>query len=151
VAKLSQRLNTLSATMYAMVRSDSGSLAKARSQDQLLLQPPTPKQSPAQVKSIPVREKQATLSAFDAEDDDRQTEEEFLTPGEERSTLGGYGFGVFGEPLRNDEQIEEEEEEEDMTENETEAEDDSKRKKTARTLSLSQLTLGKKGGRAVQI
>jgi hypothetical protein len=161
VAKLSQRLNTLSATMYAMVRSDSG-LAKARSQEQLL-QPPTPGQSPAQGKSIPVPvpvpQKQATLSAFHAqqegeeEDDDRATEEEFLTPGEERSTLGGYGFGVFGEPARVvEEEMEEEEEEADLTENEREeTEDESKRKKAMRTLSLSQLTLGRKGGQAVQI
>ncbi|OIW35057.1 hypothetical protein CONLIGDRAFT_675999 [Coniochaeta ligniaria NRRL 30616] len=159
VAKLSQRLNTLSQTMYAMVRSpdNSSGLAKARSTEHLLPQPPTPKQSPAQVKSVPSGppQKPATLSAFDAEDDDdkpaddedeRQTEEEFLTPGEERSTLGGgYGFGAFGEPLRDDDETEADEDERHETE------DDSKRRKAARTLSLSQLTLGKKGGRAVQI
>jgi hypothetical protein len=162
VAKLSQRLNTLSATMYALVRSDGG-LAKARSQDQLR-QPPTPKQqSPAQAKSVPVLapapplHKQATLSAFDAAEDDaedRQTEEEFLTPGEERSTLGGYGFGSFGEPVRTEEERmeEEDDDDDDVTENEREEDDDEgKRRKAARTLSLSQLTLGKKGGRAVQI
>lgn len=143
VAKLSQRLNTLSATMYAMVRSDGG-LAKARSQEQLMLQPPK------QVDSVPVSRKQATLSAFDHDDEDRLTEaEEFVTPGEERSTLGGYGVGVFGEPLMGDEHLVEDEA--DTTEDETGAEDDSKRKKAARTLSLSQLTLGKRGGQAVQI
>jgi len=167
VAKLSQRLNTLSATMYAMVRGESGGgLAKARSQDQLRVQPPTdpsnnklPAAAAQQARSVhpvmPPPHKQATLSAFDAEDnEDRQTEEEeFLTPGEERSTLGGYGFGVFGEPTRGGDE-EETEEEGDVTEAEEEEEeeyDDGKRKKAARTLSLSQLTLGKKGGRAVRI
>ncbi|KAB5580677.1 hypothetical protein GE09DRAFT_1213119 [Coniochaeta sp. 2T2.1] len=164
VAKLSHRLNTLSATMYAMVRSDSG-LAKARSQDQLL-QPPTPtprSKSSAEhlhpAKSIPSAP--TVVSRFQPEeeeaDDDRQTEDEFLTPGEERSTLGGgggYGFGAFGEPFRVDDEHEEEEEEvetENEREEEPEEEDEGKRKKAARTLSLSQLTLGKRGGQAVQI
>lgn len=169
VAKLSARLNTLSATMYAMVRGEGGGIAKARSQEQLLLSPlPQPQPTPATAPHVPPV-KQATLSAFDADDenahdnkpgedddhdddDDRRTEE-FLTPGEERSTLGGYGFGAFGEPLRvnEDDETEADDDDDDGDDgrNEAEDKDDAGRKKAARTLSLSQLTLGKKGGRAV--
>jgi hypothetical protein len=139
-----------------MVRSDGG-LAKARSQEQLL-QPPTPT-APAteQVNAVSIPKKPAlgTLSVFDTEEDDkriedddeRQTEEDFLTPGEERSTLGIYNYGAFGEELR-DEDLEDEQQGNDRHV----GDDDSKRKKAARTLSLSQLTLGKKGSQAqVQI
>ncbi|KAI1504399.1 hypothetical protein F5X99DRAFT_39419 [Biscogniauxia marginata] len=72
----------------------------------------------------------SNVSAFEHDDDDDEEletpgtnseSEAYRTPREERS---GHGFGAFGEELR----VEEE---------------DGSRKKAARTLSLSQLTLGK--------
>ncbi|KAI1767541.1 hypothetical protein GGR53DRAFT_518329 [Hypoxylon sp. FL1150] len=68
----------------------------------------------------------STVSAFEHDDDDEPLtaggdtdSEAFITPREEES---GHGFGAFGEELR-------------------EEEEDGSRKKAARTLSLSQLTL----------
>ncbi|KAI5920081.1 hypothetical protein F4810DRAFT_723932 [Camillea tinctor] len=70
----------------------------------------------------------ANVSAFDHDDDEEletpgtnSESEAFRTPREERPT---HGFGAFGEELRDEEE-------------------DGSRKKAARTLSLSQLTLGK--------
>jgi hypothetical protein len=76
-------------------------------------------------------------------DEERQTEDEFLTP-EGRSTLGynpntrlEYSRFVEDDPSEYDE---DEVSEVDDTRN---AEDEAKRKKALRTLSLGQLTLGK--------
>ncbi|KAI1640460.1 hypothetical protein F4809DRAFT_440945 [Biscogniauxia mediterranea] len=70
----------------------------------------------------------SNVSAFDHDDDDEletpgtnSESEAFRTPREERPS---HGFGAFGEELRDEEE-------------------DGSRKKAARTLSLSQLTLGK--------
>ncbi|KAI0483208.1 hypothetical protein GGR56DRAFT_231368 [Xylariaceae sp. FL0804] len=91
-------------------------------------------------------------SAFDDDDDDDDEEEEeeeeeepltasteddrseaFRTPREE--LRGGHGFGAFGEELRVDD--------DDNDDGDDDDRDGSRRKKAARTLSLSQLTLGK--------
>jgi hypothetical protein len=66
------------------------------------------------------------------EEEGEVTEDDFQTPREEKTP--GMVFGAFGEELRV--------EEEDEGDNDGD-EDDPKRKKAARTLSLSQLTLGK--------
>jgi hypothetical protein len=68
------------------------------------------------------------------EEEGEVTEDDFQTPREESTP--GVGYGAFGEELKPDE--EEGEEGDDGGD-----EDDPKRKKAARTLSLSQLTLGK--------
>lgn len=101
VAKLSQRLNTLSTTMYAMVRSKS----------QEHLRPPTPS-SDKRINgpSPPIdRHHMGHAVTCDEYDDERQTEDEFLTP-DGRSTLGynpnarlGYGRFVDDEPEEYDE------------------------------------------------
>jgi hypothetical protein len=139
VKKLSERVNTLSSTMFAMVRRPS----EARSQERLagrsspLLQP---------AKSVPVPTSAVALkppSRFETDDEDDAVlpdtlptklptrdeelvvEEVFMTPQEEQPQ---HVFGAFGEELRPDD-------DDDVTEH--------KRKKAARTLSLSQLTVAK--------
>lgn len=168
VKKLSERVNTLSTTMFAMVRGPS----ESRSQERLaatasasgaaqspsgtagktLLVPPVPSLS------------QEQLSVFETDDDDDDDDEEeeegkeskkvrgssptkteveeeddFQTPREERTPMTSYA--AFGEELG-------------VAvagpggENEggvgyEDEDDDPKRKKAARTLSLGQLTLGK--------
>jgi len=149
VSKLSERLNTLSSTMFAMIRGPS----EPRSQERLnpsggghspLLQPP---------KAIPVLSSThvlKSLSSFEAkiehaspspetrviatteDTEGGADEDDFQTPREEQTPL----FGAFGEELRADD-------DEDGRGGDT---GDQKRKKAARTLSLSQLTL-KKGQR----
>jgi hypothetical protein len=135
VAKLSQRLNTLSATMYAMVRSKS----------QEHLRPPTPSSDRRTKGPSPPydRDESDLTMTGDDYDEERQTEEEFLTP-EGRSTLGyspgtrlGYSRFVDDEPKEYDEDFGSEVEDMGNTE------DEAKRKKALRTLSLGQLTLGK--------
>jgi len=143
VKKLSDRLNSLSTTMYALVRDP------ARSRSQEHLQPiPSPASQPRTVvpglPQNPAQKSLKTRSAFDDDSDvekaqqlrsggagdpgeDEEEEEEdghedFETPREEDHPR----YGAFGEELRDDDD-----------------EDDPKRKKAARTLSLSQLTLGK--------
>jgi len=157
VKKLSERLNTLSTTMFAMVRGPSESRSHER------LAPPssvggssplplTPKRSLLAPPLIP-REQ---LSVFESDDDDEggeevgsqpvkkqaradleegeTTEDDFQTPREVRTPMVGYG--AFGEELRP-------EDDGGDGDGDDPGEDDPKRKKAARTLSLSQLTLGK--------
>ncbi|KAK5658820.1 hypothetical protein OQA88_1632 [Cercophora sp. LCS_1] len=146
VKKLSERVNTLSTTMFAMVRAPP----EARSHERLtpgggnspLLQAPKTLAVPLPNKTL------KSLSSFEAEGekevsrrkrektdiDDESITEDFQTPREERPPLS---YGAFGEELRPDD---------DDDDVET---DDPKRKKAARTLSLSQLTLGK--GQRTQI
>ncbi|KAK4447709.1 hypothetical protein QBC34DRAFT_127957 [Podospora aff. communis PSN243] len=146
VAKLSERLNTLSSTMFAMIRAPS----ESRSQERLtpsaggsspLLQPPKAipvppfTKVPKPLSSFEAQIEDASLSgtrtALATADSEREPEDEdFQTPREEQTPLS---FGAFGEELRPD----------DADDGDT---DDPKRKKAARTLSLSQLTL-KKGQR----
>ncbi|KAK4165713.1 hypothetical protein QBC43DRAFT_27418 [Cladorrhinum sp. PSN259] len=172
VKKLSERLNTLSSTVFAMVRGPSESRSAER------LGPPSvtslgggaPNSSPLLippkmlvVPPAPVPQRQ--LSVFDesdsddegddddevdeekrelmdleetfptettvaAADDDDLTEDDFVTPSENQPPaeggIIGFKYGAFGEELRPDDLV-----------------DDDGRKKAARTLSLSQLTLGK--------
>ncbi|KAH8890951.1 hypothetical protein GQ53DRAFT_163780 [Thozetella sp. PMI_491] len=141
VKKLSERLNALSTTMFAMI----GGPAKSRSQERLA--PPVPSE-PVPKPPIPSSHGVKTLSVFETSDDedngkklnvkspqdDEKTDDEsvpddFQTPREDRYPPQIYG--AFGEELRDDD-VED---------------DDPKRKKAARTLSLSQLTL-KKGVQA---
>ncbi|SPQ18668.1 6f131888-b3c6-4676-98c9-dd5ed332437b [Thermothielavioides terrestris] len=168
VKKLSERVNTLSTTMFAMVRGPS----ESRSQERLASSPPSssllqpPKASPRLVR----REQQ--LSVFETEEDDEDdggsargaqarkkdappvktepepeagevTEDDFQTPREDRVPVVRYG--AFGEELRPDDDDDDYEDDDGGRGDE----DDPKRKKAARTLSLSQLTLGK--GQRVRI
>ncbi|KAH6650207.1 hypothetical protein F5144DRAFT_37639 [Chaetomium tenue] len=190
VKKLSERLNTLSTTMFAMVRGPS----ESRSQERLgmvgsgggagssvgggsgggggsaLSLPLTPKMASPLLAPPPALFPREQLSVFETDDDDDDdgevsgaplattasagagagagavkkhakgrdldegevTEDDFQTPREGRTPMVGYG--AFGEELRP---------EEDDDEEEGGDEDDRKRRKAARTLSLSQLTLGK--------
>lgn len=139
VKKLSERVNTLSSTMFAMVRRPS----EARSQERLAGRS-SPSLQPA--KSVPVPTSAVALkppSRFETDDEDDVVlpdmlpiklptrddtlvaEEVFMTPQEEQPQ---HVFGAFGEELRPDD-------DDDATEH--------KRKKAARTLSLSQLTVAK--------
>ena len=146
VKKLSERLNGLSTTMYAMVRDP----AKSRSQEhlQLPVSPVLPsKTSSSQLQAPTIPRPLKALSVFETDDDsdadkaqqrsghsdrdDDYPSDDFQTPQEERPR-----YGAFGEELRDDD----EDEGDDV---------DPKRRKAARTLSLSQLTVGK--GRTVQI
>lgn len=154
VKKLSERLNTLSTTMFAMVRGPS----ESRSQERLA-PPSVGGGSPLLLspKSFPVhsQRQQQQLSIFETDEDDDDdaaqskkpfttkadileegeiTEDDFQTPREERTPMVGYG--AFGEELRPDEGDGEDGRDDGGDE------DDMKRKKAARTLSLSQLTLG---------
>ncbi|KAK3337156.1 hypothetical protein B0T19DRAFT_62697 [Cercophora scortea] len=148
VKKLSERLNTLSTTMFAMVRDPT----KSRSQERLT--PSVGGNSPLlhvpqqTLLSVPAVK---ALSVFETDDEDEidvkeisqagtdegddAIEDSFQTPREEKP----LNFGAFGEELRPD----------DAGDVEDLDEDDPKRKKAARTLSLSQLTLGK--GQRTQI
>ncbi|KAK3329655.1 hypothetical protein B0H66DRAFT_33821 [Apodospora peruviana] len=162
VKKLSERLNTLSTTMFAMVRDPT----KSRSRERLtpsvggsspLLQPPPNKTLavPPQQELLlsPGQQPVKALSVFDQTDEedegerpektttgsqggDELTEDDFQTPREERPP---HSYGAFGEELVPDD--------DDDAVGEAGATndggDDTKRKKAARTLSLSQLTLGK--------
>ena len=167
VKKLSDRLNTLSSTMFAMVRDP----AKSRSQERLtpsiggsspLLQPPKTLAVPLQ-EPLPGQATKA-LSAFETDeevDEDESgnnlqgrpgvyeekgesvTEEDFQTPREERPP---HNYGAFGEELRPDD-------DDDFAGDSGDGSggDEHKRRKAARTLSLSQLTLGKGKGQQTQI
>ncbi|KAM7219150.1 hypothetical protein V8F06_005447 [Rhypophila decipiens] len=161
VKKLSERLNTLSTTMFAMVRDP----AKSRSQERLTQHTPGGSPAPPTPKMLAVPSPQGvakTSSVFetDDEDDDEQQpgakesksgiegarpdsvvteeQEDFQTPFE-RPPL----YGAFGEELRPDD------DDDDEVQGESDGGSDHKRKKAARTLSLSQLTLGK--GQPTQI
>ncbi|KAI6382928.1 hypothetical protein MCOR25_000442 [Pyricularia grisea] len=167
VKKLSERVNVLSSTMFAMLRDPQ----KNRSQERLTpssgvgenrlsrtsssshlvtptkMAPPhsgigirnSPAPVPVFLEPPPSLNKfhssGNTLSGFEdtgdeeSERGDESVSESFMTPREEYSP---HTYGAFGEELRD----------------ETEDETDPKRKKAARTLSLSQLTLNK-GQRAV--
>ncbi|KAK3383820.1 hypothetical protein B0T24DRAFT_63919 [Lasiosphaeria ovina] len=158
VKKLSERLNTLSTTMFAMVRGPS----ESRSQERLA--PPSVgghSSQPVKTLLVPPPEAVKALSVFETDDDDDDnededegteaagakeirllesevaddnlTEDDFQTPREDMPPLS---YGAFGEELHPDDDGEADS-------------DDPKRKKAARTLSLSQLTLGK--GQRTQI
>ncbi|KAH8840933.1 hypothetical protein MCOR11_006717 [Pyricularia oryzae] len=165
--KLSERVNVLSSTMFAMLRdpqknrsqerltpsSGAGENRLSRTSSSSHLVTPTKvalpqsgigiRNSPAPVPIFlepppslnKFQSSGNTLSGFEDtgdEESDRGAEsvsESFMTPREEYSP---HTYGAFGEELRD----------------ETEDEMDPKRKKAARTLSLSQLTLNK-GQRAV--
>lgn len=158
VKKLSDRLNSLSTTMFAMVRGPS----ESRSYERLApsVGHPSPRLPPLSKNFLTTqRQQQEQLSIFETDDEDEEggetqsqpgkkqagapgfpsktdheeedlTEDDFQTPREDRTPLT---YGAFGEELRPDD---------DYDDNEGD-EDDPKRKKAARTLSLSQLTLGK--------
>jgi hypothetical protein len=150
VRKLSERLNTLSSTMFAMVRGPS----ESRSQERLGLSFAASASSPLLPSSQtlvvpPIGGGEQPLSVFEADDDEDDVGGE--EQGGKEGVLGEGGFqilrgeetpgeetplvcGAFGEELKPDD--------DDGLE-----EDDPKRKKAARTLSLSQLTL-KKGQKA---
>jgi hypothetical protein len=155
VKKLSERLNTLSTTMFAMVRGPSESKSQERlapssigGSSPLLKPPPTsllvppPPQEQLSVfetdddeeeeegDETEVRSSTKQSSKADEEEDEVTEDDDFETPREERTPLT---YGAFGEELRPD----------DDDDGAGGGEDDSKRKKAARTLSLSQLTLGK--------
>ncbi|KAJ9142218.1 hypothetical protein NKR23_g7493 [Pleurostoma richardsiae] len=144
VKKLSQRLNTLSTTMFAMVRDPS----KSRSRERLAPTATSPTTttaaaavtvtapaatvatpavlSPVSI-TVPPPPSSSAQSMFEEDDDSSPTkedyqEEDFQTPAEEPRS-----YGAFGEELRE----------------EQDSDDDPKRKKAARTLSLSQLTYGR--------
>lgn len=130
VKKLSERLNLLSSTMFAMVRDPAKSKSQERLRPDTNATTPAPTPSPTGLTSvsIPVPAGKAQ-SVFEDDDDDGSTvakegddySEAFQTPREES---GPTNYGAFGEELKDDD-------------------DDPKRKKAARTLSLSQLTMGK--------
>ncbi|GAB1310898.1 hypothetical protein MFIFM68171_01108 [Madurella fahalii] len=158
VKKLSDRLNSLSTTMFAMVRGPS----ESRSSERLApsVGQPSPRLPPLSKNLLASqRQQQEQLSVFETDDEDEEgaepqsqsnkkqagtpgfpskkdleeedlMEDDFQTPREGRTPLT---YGAFGEELRPDD---------DDDDNEGD-EDDPKRKKAARTLSLSQLTLGK--------
>ncbi|AEO53944.1 hypothetical protein MYCTH_2053975 [Thermothelomyces thermophilus ATCC 42464] len=161
VKKLSDRLNTLSTTMFAMVRGPSESRSQERlashsvgGSSPLLLTPKTTVPAPPPLPQEP-------LSVFESDDDDDDDddggkEEAELPPSKSRGKAdAGEGrrgvvnsrapreepapivtYGAFGEELREDDG-------EDGDGDGGDAADDQKRKKAARTLSLSQLTMGK--------
>ena len=156
VKKLSERLNTLSSTMFAMVRGPS----ESRSQERLGLSFAASASSSllplSQTLVVPpIGGVEQPLSVFEA-DDDEDDDVAGEGQGGKEGVLGEGGFqilrgeetpgeetpgeetplvcGAFGEELKPDD--------DDGLE-----EDDPRRKKAARTLSLSQLTL-KKGQKA---
>jgi hypothetical protein len=156
VKKLTDRLKSLSTTVYAMVRGPSESRSYER------LAPSASQPSPRFVASSSLlvpQQPQEQRSVFETDEDDDEgtdaiaknqgaktdpreegelTEDDFQTPREDWPNPLAYG--AFGEELRPDD------DEDDDNEGD---EDDPKRKKAARTLSLSQLTLGK--GQRVRI
>lgn len=159
VKKLSERLNTLSTTMFAMVRGPSESRSQERlappsvgGSSPLLLTPRTftaPSQRQQQLSifetdededdddDAPQVRKQGQANA-DILEEGELTEDDFQTPREERTPMVGYG--AFGEELRPDE--DNGGEDDGGGGGSVGDEDEHKRKKAARTLSLSQLTLG---------
>ncbi|KAK4171317.1 hypothetical protein QBC36DRAFT_99115 [Triangularia setosa] len=147
VKKLSERLNTLSSTVFAMVRSPS----ESRSHERLVpaassssLGTGSPLLLPNSLKTTlhvpPVtQQQQEQLSVFDESDDDEDEEAKTVDVGKEddeefQTPLEVVKYGAFGEELK---------EQEGGEEGEGGDEEEHKRKKAARTLSLSQLTLGK--------
>ncbi|KAK3984143.1 hypothetical protein QBC44DRAFT_375490 [Cladorrhinum sp. PSN332] len=176
VKKLSERLNTLSSTVFAMVRGPSESRSIERlgppsvssvgggvggnssplltPPKMLVVPPPAPHVAALPQEQLSVFEEsdsedddddemdeekrerglevemeeetyptEMTIAAPEVDDDDL-TEDDFQTPSENHPP--GFKYGAFGEELRPDDLV-----------------DDDGRKKAARTLSLSQLTLGK--------
>ncbi|KAK3902896.1 hypothetical protein C8A05DRAFT_43787 [Staphylotrichum tortipilum] len=162
VKKLSDRVNTLSTTMFAMIRSPSESRSNERlaASAAAAAAPSTPGSLLQSPKTLlvppPPQPPQEQLSVFETDDDDDDdvvpasrgkpaldeegdvTEDDFQTPREERTPLVSYGaFGPGG--LR----VPGHDDEDDDVGGASGDEDDPKRKKAARTLSLGQLTLGK--------
>ncbi len=173
VKKLADRVNSLSTTMFAMVRGPS----EARSQERLGTQQTVSVNASPSGKgasgllTVPGGGdvgggEEGRVSVFESDEDDDQEDEddqeegegegddgddakteveEFKTPREERTPM--MSFMAFGEGVRvvEDEGTEDEEEEEEVGGGggNEEDDDDPNRKKAARTLSLGQLTLGK--------
>ncbi|KAK3941550.1 hypothetical protein QBC46DRAFT_100560 [Diplogelasinospora grovesii] len=154
VKKLSERLNALSSTMFAMLRDPASS--RSKSQERLLLQPlpPVSPYARPQPSTNPLK----ALSVFEDDDDDNDEKGEgekvdadadadaegsdnFQTPREEKGTPFPTAYGAFGEELIPE--YEEDDDDRDGNGEEGGNEEDPKRKKAARTLSLSQLTYGK--------
>jgi hypothetical protein len=133
VRKLSERVNSLSTTMFAMLRDPAAK--KAKSSERLNAIPGLLKKKSTDSDMGGRRTPRTIPTAAEALGGAETPSEAFLTPREE----GEPTYGAFGEELH-----EEEEEEEEIG-----GLDDPKRKKAARTLSLSQLTLKK--GMPVQI
>ncbi|KAL2165817.1 hypothetical protein VTG60DRAFT_3755 [Thermothelomyces hinnuleus] len=158
VKKLSERLNTLSTTMFAMVRGPSESKSQERlashsvgGSSPLLLTPKTTVPAPPPLPQEPL----SVFESDDDDDDDEEKEEAELSRSKSWGKAGaGEGrrgvvnsqapreeptpivrYGAFGEELREDDGEDEDGDGGDA--------DDQKRKKAARTLSLSQLTMGK--------
>lgn len=134
VKKLSERLNLLSTTMFAMVRDPQ----KSRSHERLksagantpssTTPPVPPLRSPPVGKPHSIFEDDSDLDEIKKKTSHTGSatpSDAFLTPREE---MAPPQYGAFGEELRD--------------ENENEGEDP-QRKRAARTLSLSQLTRGK--------
>jgi len=136
VKKLSERLNVLSTTMFAMIRGPS----ESRSQERLTPGGNSPALHPPKVHPVPPSTQVLrSLSGLESDDEDEESNfravttkaeveedaltEDFQTPAEDRPPLS---YGAFGEELRPDDDGDA---------------SDPKRKKAARTLSLSQLTL----------
>lgn len=148
VRKLADRLNALSATMYAM----AGGPSKSRSQEGLAapspnlgrpsksalssrLSPPSAVPTPAYAPDGPMPKLHAD-GGEDVDEDDMG--ESFQTPREE---VAPHPYGAFGEDFRANEVGHDGDDDDD--DDDDDMDDDPKRTKAARTLSLSQLTLGK--------
>ncbi|KAK4145526.1 uncharacterized protein C8A04DRAFT_10569 [Dichotomopilus funicola] len=195
VKKLSDRLNSLSTTMFAMVRGPSESRSHERLNSPASSSiggnsptphlPTTPRSAVLSgippIPPVPREHQHPPHSVFETDDDDDDngtndegrstkrssairttipaaptsavdegeiTEDDFQTPREERTPLVGYG--AFGEELRSDDYGDDDDDYDDHDENGNGngnggdgSGEELKRKKAARTLSLSQLTLGK--------
>ncbi|KAL2161523.1 hypothetical protein VTH06DRAFT_8085, partial [Thermothelomyces fergusii] len=154
VRKLSDRLNTLSTTVFAMVRTpQQPSAAESRSQEQLLLTP----RSTITATAPPLP--RGPLSVFESDDDDDENDDYEGREGTGLPYPNGRGKTAdAGGPTRSPRDEEEEGEEEEPTpvvvrygafgeelraDDDDEDEDEQKRRKAARTLSLSQLTMGR--------
>ncbi|KAK4226152.1 hypothetical protein QBC38DRAFT_238636 [Podospora fimiseda] len=145
VKKLSERLNTLSSTVFAMVRGPSESRSAERLSPLPSVSSSSPLLSPPKMLVVPpppvVQEQLSVFEESDSEDEEEEEEtfptettvaaadeeeEDFQTPSENIQVSPFKYHGAFGEELRPDDLV-----------------DDDGRKKAARTLSLSQLTMGK--------
>ncbi|KAK4128839.1 hypothetical protein N657DRAFT_676568 [Parathielavia appendiculata] len=194
VKKLSERVNTLSTTMFAMVRRAPSELSRSSqerlgqpgSSSSMALGSSPPKgcssgllvvqsaPAPAPAFMLLPQEQLSVFEETDDEDDDENgeggdtegriekkrqesssltapggleeegeiTEDDFQTPREE-GTPFVVGYGVLGEDLGPVEDDGDDDGREEGEEEEEEEEDNLRAKKAARTLSLSQLTLGK--------
>jgi hypothetical protein len=169
VKKLSERLNTLSTTMFAMVRGPT----ESRSQEWLTSSvggnSPLPQPPPQSFVPVPVPQQQqqqlspyalkalSALSGFDSDDDDDGEEDENDDDNELEAVTKGSGQAqpdtayLETEGTLTEEDFQTQEDRPPLSYGAfgeelrpDDDDDDPKRKKAARTLSLSQLTLKKK-------